>query len=245
MTKKVFLFIVEGLSDKDALEPILGELFDTSKAHFKVVRFDLTTNDDIYIKNLNMKQRIGEVIKSYLKDNRGITKKNIEKVIFLTDTDGCYINDNYIFFSQEDEKFRYEDDGIYSNRTNDVTYRNELKSRNLDIINSAHNISSLPFETYYFSCNLDHVLHHERNLLQSLKEEYATNFSDQYEGKEIEFVDFVNDIKIHLSKEYSESWLCIKKDNNSLLRYTNLNVFLKDNIDYMKTEVQDKIRTYF
>lgn len=33
MTKKLFLFIVEGLSDKDALEPILSELFDMTKIH--------------------------------------------------------------------------------------------------------------------------------------------------------------------------------------------------------------------
>ena len=28
MTKKLLLFLVEGLSDKDALEPVLSELFD-------------------------------------------------------------------------------------------------------------------------------------------------------------------------------------------------------------------------
>ncbi len=28
MTKKLLLFLVEGFSDKDALEPILSELFD-------------------------------------------------------------------------------------------------------------------------------------------------------------------------------------------------------------------------
>ena len=33
--KKVFLFIVEGLSDKEALEPIVSELLNDKKIYFK------------------------------------------------------------------------------------------------------------------------------------------------------------------------------------------------------------------
>lgn len=40
--KKVFLFIVEGLSDKEALEPIVSELLNDKKIYFKILRCDLT-----------------------------------------------------------------------------------------------------------------------------------------------------------------------------------------------------------
>ena len=63
-----------------------------------------------------MKQRITRVIKSFLENNHGIKKKHIEKIIFLSDSDGCYIDDSYIYFSENDISFRYEDDGIYTNR---------------------------------------------------------------------------------------------------------------------------------
>lgn len=46
--------------------------------------------------------------------------------------------------------------------------RNEIKVRNLNTINSTDNVFNLPIEVYYFSCNLDHVLHEKRNLDQSL-----------------------------------------------------------------------------
>lgn len=40
MTKRILLFLVEGLSDKDALEPILSELVDNTRVHFEVLRCD-------------------------------------------------------------------------------------------------------------------------------------------------------------------------------------------------------------
>ena len=83
MNKKILLFLVEGLSDKDALEPILSELVDSTKIHFEVLRCDLTASLDPEVRNLNMKQRITRVIKSFLENNHGIKKKHIEKIIFL------------------------------------------------------------------------------------------------------------------------------------------------------------------
>lgn len=42
--KKVILFIVEGTSDKEALDPILSELIDTSLVRFEVLRGDATAS---------------------------------------------------------------------------------------------------------------------------------------------------------------------------------------------------------
>lgn len=244
MTKKLFLFIVEGLSDKNALDPIISELFDTTRIHFEILRCDLTTNNNISLRNSNMKQRVTKVVKNFLENNRGIKKEHIEKIVFLSDMDGCYIDKSYIYFSKDDIKFRYEDDGIYTNRVQDAIDRNELKSRNLNMIISTDFVFSLPFEVYYFSCNLDHVLHNERNLEQSLKEDYAFVFADQYEDKEDEFIDFVNEDVICLSTNYRCSWMLIKQDKKSLLRYTNLNTFFINNIEYMKEKVKYKINSY-
>lgn len=207
MTKKVLLFLVEGLSDKDALEPILSELVDNTKIHFEVLRYDLSADNSTQMQSSNMKQRITKVVKSFLENNHGIKKSNIEKVIFLTDTDGCYIDENSVYYSSTDQNFRYEDDGIYTDRPQNVIHRNRMKVRNLDTINSTAEVFNLPIEVYYFSCNLDHVLHEERNL----------------------------------SFNYRDSWMQIKNNNNSLLRYTNLMVFFLNNVDLLKNDVKEKV----
>lgn len=241
MTKKVLLFVVEGLSDKDALEPILSELVDDKRIHFEVLRYDLST-ENVQMRSLNMKQRVTKVVKSFLENNHGIKKSYIEKVIFLTDTDGCYVDENSVYYSSTDQNFRYEDDGIYTDRPEDAIHRNRMKARNLDTINSTADVFNLPIEVYYFSCNLDHVLHEERNLDQSLKEKYAFDFSDRYENREDEFIDFISTSSLCLAFNYRDSWMEIKNKNNSLLRYTNLMIFFLDNIDLLKNDVQEKVR---
>lgn len=159
------------------------------------------------------------------KNNRGIQKKYIEKIIYITDTDGYFIDNQYLYYNEEDKEFRYEDDGIYSCYIEAVKQRNKFKSNNLNILNFATKIYTLQIETYYFSCNLDHVLYNIRNLKQELKEEYAINFADQYEGNESNFIKFINKDNFPLSNDYNESWDKIKLSLNSILRYSNFNVF--------------------
>ena len=60
--KKVILFVVEGMSDKDALEPIVSELIDTSLVRFEVLRCDATASiyEPYYRKT--MKDRIKIIV---------------------------------------------------------------------------------------------------------------------------------------------------------------------------------------
>lgn len=244
MDKKILLFIVEGLSDKDALEPILSEIIDNNNIHFEVLHHDLTSEFNSGTLTQNKRQilleKITKVIKSYLIVNRGINKKDIKKVIILTDTDGCFIPSSNVYFSENDMDFRYEDNGIFSDRPDNVRERNILKSNNLNIAFSTPKVYSLPLEIYYFSCNLDHVLFNVRNLDISLKEEYAFDFSDQYENREIEFLDFIFQQDICLSQSYEEAWKKIEENNNSLLRFSNFNTFFIKNLDILNTETKEK-----
>ena len=245
MNKKILLFIVEGLSDKDALEPILSEIIDNNNIHFEVLRHDLTSvvsrGKLVQNKKQILLERITDAIKSYLNVNRGIERKDIKKVIILTDTDGCFIPSSNIYFSENDKNFRYEDNGIYSDRPEAVSKRNIIKSQNLKIAISTPKVYSLPLEIYYFSCNLDHVLFNIRNLDISLKEEYAINFSDQYENREIDFLDFIFHQDLFLSQSYEIAWKKIEEENNSLLRFSNFNTFFINNHDILNTETKEKI----
>ncbi len=238
--KKVILFVVEGLSDKDALEPIVSELIDTSLVRFEVLRCDATASASIYepYYRKTMKDRIKIIVDNYLENNRGIQKKYIEKIIYITDTDGCFIDNKYIYFSGNDKEFRYEDDGIYTNNVEGAKQRNEFKSRNLNILNSASRIYNLQIETYFFSCNLDHVLYNIRNLKQESKEKHAIAFAEQYEGKEQEFIKFLSEEDIPMGEGYRESWTQIRESLNSLLRHSNFHIFFRNNIEYLVADIK-------
>lgn len=239
--KKVILFVVEGTSDKEALEPIISELIDTSLVRFEVLRGDATasTSEPYYRKN--MKNRIKIIVDNYLENNRGILKKYIEKIIYITDTDGCFIADENIYYSKKDKAFRYEDDGIYTNNVESAMKRNALKSKNLNVLYSTSVIYNLPIEAYYFSCNLDHVLYNIRNLRQELKEDYAIDFAERYEGKEQTFIDFLSKENIPMGKNSRESWIQIKESLNSLLRHSNFHLFFKNNFEYLKEDVKNSL----
>lgn len=236
--KDAWLFIVEGLSDKDVLEPILSELIDDTKLYFAVLRCDATVSNDFPYNGKNMKERITIILNNYTENNRGIKREYIKKIIYITDTDGCYIDNGYIYYSKDYSCFRYEDDGIYTDRPNDAINRNETKSKNLDIINSTSKVCNILIGVYYFSCNLDHVLYNIRNLDQSLKEEYAIEFADQYENRELDFIKFIQDDMVNLGNDYHDSWKKIKVDLNSIKRFSNFYQFFIDNYMYLKDEVK-------
>lgn len=52
-----------------------------------------------------MKDRIKIIIDNYLENNRGIQKKYIEKIIYITDTDRCFIDNDYIYFGEKIKSF--------------------------------------------------------------------------------------------------------------------------------------------
>lgn len=236
--KKVILFIVEGMSDKEALEPILSEMIDDNLVMFEVLRCDATVSNENPYHTKNMKERIKVIVDNYLENNRGIKKKYIEKLIYITDTDGCFIANEYIHFSETDEHFRYEDDGIYTKNIERAKQRNIKKSNNLNILYSASKIYDLKIETYYFSCNLDHVLYNIRNLSRDEKEKYAINFAEEYEGKEEKIVEFLSHEGIPLAEDYTDSWIKIKESLNSVLRHSNFHIFFKNNLEYFNENIK-------
>lgn len=60
--KKVILVIVEGICDKEVLEPLLSELIDDQRVLFEVLREDATTSNAIQYKDMNMMLRIKSIV---------------------------------------------------------------------------------------------------------------------------------------------------------------------------------------
>ena len=58
------------------------------------------------------------------------------------------------------------------------------------------------------------------------KRKYAEKFEDRFIQSPISFIEFMNNPEFALDGEYKDTWEFIKKDTNSLKRYTNFNLYL-------------------
>ena len=111
----------------------------------------------------------------------------------------------------------------------------------MNIISSASSIKNIPIETYYFSSNLDHVLHNDANMKQEFKEDYANEFADDLQDHEEDFIDFISNNELCPNSEYQFSWNFIKRELNSLHRHSNLLSFFVNNYEIVSDCVKDKL----
>ncbi|WP_138204145.1 hypothetical protein [Haloimpatiens lingqiaonensis] len=229
-SKKVVLFIVEGISDKNSLALILSRLLKNERIEFHVIHGDITTRTDTTIQNC-IKKVNTEIIK-FLNINR-FKRSDILRIVHLVDTDGAYIDDKLIKQHTTDN-FIYTTDNILTRNTAKAIDRNNKKSKILNKLWSTSSISKTEYRMYYFSCNLEHVLHDEQNLNDNLKDKYSDDFVEYYYGKEEKFLDFINNSEFSVKGNYDETWSFIKQGKNSLNRYCNLNVYFKQYYDNEK-----------
>lgn len=228
-TKPFILFIVEGVSDKDALEAIVNELTDTDiKCH--VVGGDLTSRDEINVSNIlkKIKDEINKFFKNKNMVKSYITNGSFLKIIHIVDIDGIYINDDLIIEDENVNQFVYENNCIIANKKDNVIARNKKKRDILDKLSSIKEIAKTNYELYFFSSNLDHVLHNEMNLEEKLKCSYADKFTDKYTDDIEGFIEFINDKSIVIDGDYKTSWDNIKKETNQIKRCTNFHLCVND-----------------
>jgi len=224
--KKVTLFIVEGITERESLELLLTELIeDNSQIIFEVVSGDITS--DYNVNGRNIKEKLTDIIKDGGK--RKFRPSDYQEVIHLVDMDGTFISRDNIYLDNTVDGFVYKDDGIYANNVDRVVRRNDKKQRLLNLLISTNRVfRSVPYRVFYFSCNLEHVLHNERQVEDKLKIKCAEKFQDKYIDNLQGFVDLICNSDFSVKKEYKESWNFIKGDNNSIKRFSNFNILLED-----------------
>lgn len=223
-TKKVILFIVEGVTDKTSLGGIIDKLVSSSLIRFYITGGDITS--DRFSNNSNAITKINEHVKGFLARELGIKKSDIIQIVHLIDMDGAFIESNQIRV-EDVEEFVYSESTIIASSVDRVVKRNSIKQQVISRLSQCPKISDIPYSMYYFSCNLEHILHNEINLSDALKMEYAERFSDSYYKNEAAFVDFIRDKKFAAKGDYKETWEFIKLNGNSLKRYSNFHLFFE------------------
>lgn len=225
--KKLIVFIVEGSSDKKALEGIFKKIYKHNKQIvFKFTNGDVTSDDNI--NQLNVCNKIYEKVNEIIKDKK-LSKKHIWQIVHIFDTDGTYIPDTAISMSNS-SKFIYSATSISCNNINDVINRNKKKSNIMDYLLSIQNIKGIPYTGYFMSSNLEHALYGIQNLDDDLKGIYADNFYEAFLGKEELFIDYLREeVANGVPNSFPASWRYIKEGLHSLERHSNLHIYFDQN----------------
>ncbi|MGB7604481.1 MAG: hypothetical protein WBL93_03295 [Lutisporaceae bacterium] len=222
-TKKIILFIVEGISDQTSLALILSKLIKSENVRFHIVNGDITSDNFTTVTNAIIK--VNDQIRRFI-NNNFFKKTDILKVVHLIDTDGTFVREDFIK-KGDVEGFIYSPKFIKARNIETVLQRNQKKSGIVNRLSSCPEVSGIPYSMYYFSCNLEHVLHNECNMDDVKKVEVAEKFADAFYGKEKDFVEFIRSDEFAVLGDFKETWEFIKKDNNSLKRNCNFHLFFQ------------------
>ena len=225
--RKTVIFIVEGTSDKSALENIFKKIYKRNKEiDFRFTNGDITSNPDITTENVENK--IYDIIKEVIND-RKLKNSDILQVVQIFDMDGAYIPDTAII-SGSTYAFKDSTTSISCTYPKRVSERNENKRKIINHLLKQAVIKSFSYEMYFMSCNLDHALYDKINLNKELKQEYADRFYERFIGKEYMFPQFLEtDVVNGVPDNLITSWQYIKEDLHSLERHTNLHIYFKSN----------------
>ena len=213
MKGSVILFIVEGPSDHSALIPYIQERLQKLKLKVTVKEMhgDVLTE---YIQNTrrfkinpsNVKGELKKSISAYFNQASVKAEKiklsDIIKVYYVTDIDYC--------FSEKQSHHKNKSEclsKIFNFNTINLIKKNEI-----------------PFETIFFSKNLEHVTYGEEKEFSNLeKEKMAIEFSERALADDTFFTKvFKSDNNLKIWESYRESYEGIKG------RASNMNNFLDE-----------------
>ena len=207
--KKVIFVIVEGPTDEDALSSVLKQIFSSAEVHFHVIHGDITTEDAITANNAKsyVAKRIAAEMKKY-----AYKESDILQIVHLIDTDGAFIPDNLVK-ARTEKGIQYFEDHIETGEVKYIQGRNQKKSGVVASLCSTGKMkSSIPYSIYYFSRNMEHVLH---------------NVATELTADQKAFVEFMESDEVAVAGSYTQTWSFIRAGVNSLNRHSNLRILFE------------------
>ena len=224
-SKKVLFVMVEGPSDEEALSLVLTRLFDKNRLEVHVMHRDITTERGVRPDNII--SRLGNEISEYSKQY-SLRSSDFRAFIHIVDTDGAFVPNDCIIEDSSVAGPIYSTGEIRVSNKQSFEQRNLQKSSNVSRICSCNNIWRVPYQVYYMSSTLDHVLYDKQNNDDKEKMKDAHKFSKKFSGNIPGFISFFSDSSFAVLSSYSESWDFIKKGVNSLNRYSNFGICLSE-----------------
>lgn len=270
----IVLFLVEGDSDRIALETSLAMLIEDKNPEYQV-RFllqrrpvnqsgtevedaqpdgedDELPEDQEYtwggdvtasvcVKPENIEMKIHHRFIKPVTLQEGIYPKKIARIIQIVDLDGVYLPDTcvapYAPERQNSERVYYDGENGFietdADKISEIVKRNKRKRDNLNYLlalpEGKIKIGSkkIPYEIYFFSSNLDAVIHHDANV-EAGKKYLADRFLRSHGLDPEDFAAFfLKDPCAVGQMGYRESWDFIRENSNSVKRYTNIDCLIR------------------
>ena len=219
--KKIVFVIVEGPSDAEALEVLLNQIYDKNSVYLKIMHGDVTTANDVG--SSTILSTLGGILETYMKGNH-LNRMNFQEIVHIVDMDGAYIPDSAIIKDETAHKTIYSLTEIRTDKVNKIIDRNANKRICINKISTTPKLHNIPYQAYFMSCNLDHVLYDKLNSIDEEKERDAFSFAKRYGRNIPEFERFISESSFSVGGSYLESWAFIKEEKHSLERHTNLGI---------------------
>ena len=223
--KKVILFLVEGESDAVSFEGLLKEFFNSFDVRIHILRCDITTRDNPLPSEILSKFKAP--IDNFFSTSK-LLKSDILRIVHFIDTDGAFVSEDCVL-SANQKKVSYTEDKILAPNPDGIICRNAIKSAVLRKLCSTNTIyKDIPYQIYFFSRNLEHVLHNcIENLTDSQKARLSDEFDARFENKLNDFIKFITDETFAVSGDYKNTWRFIQQNTNSLKRYSNIHLLFQ------------------
>lgn len=159
---------------------------------------------------------------------KGYKESDILQIVHLIDTDGAFIPDNLVK-ARTEKGIQYFEDHIETGEVKYIQGRNQKKSSVVASLCSTGKMKSkIPYSIYYFSRNMEHVLHNvATELTDDQKIELADAFADRYEENPMDFVAFIESEEVAVPGGYTQTWTFIREGTNSLNRHSNLRILFE------------------
>lgn len=232
---KIVLFIVEGRTDELALGQVLSKLVGDSSGcgvKFGITRGDITSS---YVfgeepSSSTIKKRVQSTVRSFLERDK-LSWNDLRSIILITDTDGAFVEDVFVWFNQEEPSLRYFTDHIETGDADSLRRRNKCKSSCLKVLVSTYFMTyakrKVPFRVAYMSRNLEHALSgFAQEASTEKKVELARRFTRNYGLNISEFLELLAEIAP--PGTYQDSWNYIAEQSNSLERGSNMKQVLDE-----------------
>lgn len=233
--KGIDLFVVEGLSEETALALLLEKLLDVNvKTHFFVMHTDVFTRYTIGGRLPLVEDVRSQLTRDILEELKKHRFKwgDLNRIVQLTDTDGCMISDDCIRFDPNAEDPVYTDDEILTANVEGIARRNKTKRATIKGVVSKGRLTyskhSVPHLVYYLSRNLEHALYGKDGYCSDEeKTDFARAFRRRYRDCPYDFVKLLNSDEIKIDGDYKETWDYLGSGTNSLLRGSNLRLLFE------------------
>ena len=222
--KKVVLVIVEGPSDEEALGAVLNNYFGKDRVYVHTHHGDITTEKGNKCSNIISK--VNECVKQCMRQYP-FKRSDFKRIIHVVDMDGAFITDNAIVEDKDAYKPIYTEEVIRTNHPEGIVKRNAQKRENINRLIPTSIIGNIPYQIYYMSSNLDHVLYNKLNSTDVEKENDAHNFAIKYKDDLNGFKAFLQDSDFSVNQNFIDSWDYIKQEKHSLERHTNFGLCLE------------------